>query len=268
MRCGRWIPGVVAAALMLSAPALASGQIVAPSGRTLFNQGVLLRSFIRFDALGANGGDGRSEGWSNVYALVWGAAPHLSLSLVTPIVARELPGASSRTVGSGDTSLFARYDLVRRNVTAGYTRLAAEVGLRLPTGGAFGSDSTDLVGGMILSHVRDPNWWVGDVQITEFGESGGGRLWRVDLAYLRRVVPRDGVGVPMVLAVLELNWETLDSARGAVDRSVLWLSPGVEWLLNQRLVLELSVPIAILEDVPSVAAEPRYSVIVGMRLLF
>ena len=261
----------------------AEAQVVAPAGRTLFNEGVLLRSVLRFDTFDEpNPGDDFRR-LRNVYALVWGARPHLSLSFVAPVVRteRSAPGGVGRetvATGTGDATVFARYDVLRRTVPGGYTRLAPELGVKLPTGGTFGTGSTDIVAGLIFSHVRDPDWWITDVQLTLPGTGDEGRRAgnrrRLDLAYLRRVYPRGGLGVPMALLVLELNGESVEQSAqdGATLRGtggeVLFFSPGFEYIVNRRVVLEASVPIAIYDHLSDARPKPRVSVILGVRWLF
>lgn len=258
---------------MISASA-AAAQIVAPAGRTLFNEGLLVRSVFRWETLEASADGSELRRLRNTYALVWGARPHLSLSLVTPFV-RTTDGGESRS-GSADSTVFARYDVVRRNVPGGYTRLAPELGVKLPTGGTFGTGSTDVIGGLVFSHVRDPDWWIADVQWTVpgTGDAGvrAGERVRFDLAYLRRVWPRSGLGTPMTLAVLEFNGEsTSDTMReGATipgtggDR--IFLSPGIEHIVARRVVLEVSFPIPVYQH-PGQGPEVEAAVILGLRWL-
>ena len=268
--------GMISAISAISGGAPAKAQIVAPAGRTLFNEGVLVRSLIRLDTFETSQSGEEFRRLRNIYALVWGARPHLSLSLVTPLVRTTRGGVS--TAGSADTSIFARYDVLRRTVPGGYTRLAPELGIKLPTGGAFGTGSTDVMGGLVFSHVRDPNWWIVDAQLTVSGTGDGGMRSgdrvRFDVAYLRRVLPRTGMGVPMVLVVVELNGESVDETRrdgSAVSDTggdQLFLSPGVEYIVGRRLVLEASVPIPIYERLGGAQLKPEASIILGMRWLF
>ena len=274
-------PGKVAlsAALLFAVLAAGSpiyGQIVAPAGRTLFNEGLLVRTLVRWDSFEDSESGEDFSRLRNIYALVWGARPHLSLSLVAPLV-RVTRGGVSRS-GSADASVFARYDVLRRTVPGGYTRLAPELGVKLPTGGLFGSGSTDLIGGLVLSHVRDPDWWIADVQLTLPGVGdegiGAGDRARFDLAYLRRVLPRNSVGVPMVLAVFELsgvsvgNTTRRGSTVGDSGGDLLTFAPGIEYIVGRRLVLEASVPLPIYERLRGGQPKPGPSVILGVRWLF
>lgn len=252
----------------------AAAQIVAPAGRTLFNEGVLVRSVFRWETLEGSAEAGELRRLRNTYALVWGARPHLSFSLVTPFV-RTTDSGESRT-GSADSTVFARYDVVRKTVAGGYTRLAPELGVKFPTGGAFGTGSTDVIGGLVFSHVRDPDWWIADVQWTLPGTGDGGvragERVRFDLAYLRRVWPRSGLGTPMTLAVLELNGEsTSDTKRDGstipgTGGERIFLSPGIEHIVGRRVVLEAAFPIPVYQH-PGRRPKLEAAFILGLRWL-
>ncbi|MFQ5528117.1 MAG: hypothetical protein ACE5GX_17905 [Thermoanaerobaculia bacterium] len=194
---------------------------------------------------------------------------------MTPLV-RTTEGGKSRT-GFADSTVFARYDIVRKTVQGGYTRLAPELGVKLPTGGAFGTGSTDVIGGLVFSHVRDPDRWIADVQLTVpgSGDKGvrAGERVRFDLAYLRRVLPKSGMGVPMMLAVLELNGETErdtereGSAVAGSGGDRLFLSPGIEYFVGRRVVLEASLPIPVYRHSRSSRPKLEPIVILGLRWL-
>ena len=258
----------------LFVPALAEAQIVAPSGRTLFNRGVMLRSVVRLDLFSPTQPGSRSRRIVNNNAVVWGAAPHLSLSFVTPFVVLDRDG--STTSGTGDSAIFARYDLFRKNVPGGTTRLAPEVGVRLPTGGAFGSGSTSYIGSLVFSHVRDPHWFVTDLQLTtstQGDELRPGNRWRYDMAYLFRLLPRRTMGVPSLLLVVELNGESAERSRRDGEPlpdtggHLLFLSPGLEYIVSRRVVLEFSFPLRLAEDLNGTQLKPTSSFLFGVRWL-
>ncbi len=273
----------MALAAVLSMPQSSPAQIVAPAGRTLFNRSVMLRSFVRVDHFIDTGPGEETRRLVNPYAVVWGVYPNVSVTLVTPVVSlrRQTPGGSERPsplTSFGDSSLLARVDVWRRLVPGGYTRLSPEVGVKMPTGGTFGSGSTDAIAGLVLSHVRDPHWLVGDVQFTYTttgdGDLRAGNRWRYDFAYLHRLLPRDGLGIPTVLAVLEVNGEHGRHARAGdvplpnSGGDLVFLSPGVELITSRRLVIECSVPIPIHRDLNGSQLEPAWSFIGGARWLF
>ncbi len=265
--------GAVGLAALTLLPAAAEAQIVAPAGRTLFNRAVLVRTLLRFDDLSGRGGPDRR--WTQQLAVVWGARPHLAVTVVAPFVV-EQGGATTR--GSGDAAVFVRRDLWRENVPGGFTRLAGEVGVRLPTGGAFGTGALNPSAAVIASHVRDPRWWVADLEFT-LGTSGdggleGGDQWRLDLAYLHRLLPRGEMGVPTLFLVLEANAQRSGRARrqGAAlpdtGGDLVFFSPGLELVLSRRVVLELAAPIPLVRDLDGAQPRPDGSLLLGARWLF
>ncbi len=268
----RWL--LMAGLASLVALPLAA-QIIAPAGRTLFNRGLMVRNVLRYDAFAADPAGGDVERWRNVSAVVWGARPHFSVSAVLPLVRVERqPGGT--TQGSGDISLLARYDAYRKIVPGGFTRLAPELGVKLPSGGTFGSGSTDLIAGLVGSKVRDRHWWVADLQLTVPGtdDSGAqrGQRWRYDLAYLYRL--KRPPTAATLLAVVELNGESVaPSQRHGMELEnsggeVVYLSPGLEWVVRRQLVLEVSLPIAVHANLRGSQPEPRGSIVLGSRWLF
>lgn len=264
-------------------PATAQAQIVAPGGRTLFNRAVMFRSFVRIDNFDEGIPGLRVRRVINPYAVVWGAYPHLSLSFVAPLVslrneAPNLPASDFTTTSFADSVLFARYDLLRKMVPGGFTRLSPEIGLKVPSGGTFGSGSADPIGALIFSHIRDPHWLIADAQFTYTTTGDGGlhrgNRWNYDLAYLYRLLPRSGLGTPSVMLVLELNGEHVRPARlngmrlSDTGGNLLFLSPGIEFIVSNRLVLEFSSPIPVGRDLNGSQMNPTSSFIIGVRWLF
>jgi hypothetical protein len=114
----------------LLTPSLLRAQIVAPAGRTLFNRTVMVRSFVRIDNFDEPAPGQRVRQFVNPYAVVWGAYPNLSLTFVAPLVIlnnenRNDPSQDFTRTSFADGLIFARYDLLRKNVPGGFTRLLA-----------------------------------------------------------------------------------------------------------------------------------------------
>lgn len=280
---GRALVGVILGLGTIAVAPAAEAQIVAPAGRTLFNRNVMVRSFVRFDSFAEGVPGRRVRAIVNPTMVVWGAYPNLSLTFVAPLVRQESrdpasPADDFSTTSYADGAVFGRYDLLRKNVPGGYTRLSPEIGVKLPTGGAFSSGSTDPIGALIFSHVRDPHWLIADAQFTytTTGDDGLrlGNRWNYDFAYLHRIFPRKGLGIPFVLLVLELNGEHVRRARLNGARladsggNLVFLSPGVEFQPTNRLLLEFSSPIPVGRDLNGAQLRPTSSYIVGVRWLF
>ncbi len=280
MRFGAAVEGLARRVmLMVALVGAADGQIIAPGGRTLFNRAVMVRTFVRVDRFERAPNGVSTTRLVNLYALVWGAFPNTNLTFVAPLVSMERsgPSGSDRSTSFGDGAVFARYDLLRHNVRGGFTRLSPEVGVKLPSGGAFGSGSTDAIGGLVFSHVRDPHWLVADAQFTyrTANEQGvrRGNLWNYDLAYMHRLLPREELRSPTLYLVLEANGEhqRRASIQGVVAPNsggdVLFLSPGVELIPNRRIVVEFSLPVPVWRNLNGAAIRPRTRFLVGIRWL-
>lgn len=267
--------------LCLAGVAGLPAQIVAPAGRTTFNQTMMVRSFVRVDFFEPAASGQHVRRFINPYAVVWGAYPNLNLTFVAPLIAVRTSGpgnAVRRTSASfGDGAIFARYDLLRKNVPGGFTRLAPEIGLKVPSGGVFGSGSTDPIGTLVFSHVRDPHWFIADGQFTYTTENQAGlrtgNRWNYDLAYLYRALPRAGMGAPAIYLVLEMNGESVRQARLRGNKladsggNLVFLSPGVEFQPNNRLILEFAIPVPVVRDLSGSQLRPTWSLVAGVRWL-
>ena len=134
-------PAILSAFLIIAATAVpARSQIVAPGGRTLFNRAVMLRSFLRLENFSVPEPKARRRAFVNPYAAVWGFLPEWNLTLVAPFVTvdveRTLDGQRVRQTqsGFGDAQVFLKYDgLYKKNVRRGFTRLAGEFGVKIPS---------------------------------------------------------------------------------------------------------------------------------------
>lgn len=268
---------------LLCLPFAAQAQIIAPAGRTVFNRTVMLRSFLRIDNFNEPLAGQRVRRFVNPYAVVWGAYPNLNLTFVAPLMVlqnqeRSDPAQDFTRTSFADGAIFARYDLFRKNVPRGYTRLSPEVGIKVPSGGAFSTGSIDLLGTLVFSHWRDPHALIADAQFTYTTTNDQGlrmgNQWNYDIAYLHRVLPRRDLGAPTIFLVLEMNGEhtrrsnlsgnPLPDAGG----NVVFVSPGIELLPNNRFVLEFSAPIAVVRDLNGSQPQPSVSFLFGVRWVY
>lgn len=280
---GRTLAKMILVGALLWFSATAQGQIVAPAGRTLFNRNVLIRSFVRIDNFDEDVSGHHVRRFINAYAVVWGAYPNLNLTFVAPLVVvhsenRNDPSQNFTRTSFADGMVFARYDLLRKNVPGGYTRLSPEIGIKVPSGGAFSTSSTDLLGALVFSHWRAPHAGFADAQFTyttpnDQGLRMGNR-WNYDVAYLYGLLPRRGLGIPALYVLLEMNGEhvrrTTLNGRPMTDSggNLVFLSPGIEFQPISRLLVEFSVPLPVVRDLNGKQLRPSSSFLVGIRWLF
>lgn len=274
---------IVATAVLLCLPGAVAAQINAPAGRTVFNRTVMVRSFLRIDNFDEPAPGQRVRRFVNPYAVVWGAYPNLNLTFVAPLVVlqsrdRSNPALDFTRTSFADGAIFARYDLFRKNVPRGYTRFSPEVGVKVPSGGAFSTGSTDLLGTLVFSHWRDPHALIADAQFTYTTTNDQGlrigNQWNYDIAYLYRVLPRRQLEAPTMFLLLEMNGEHTrrsnlnGSALPDSGGNVVFLSPGIEFLPNNRFVLEFSAPIAVVRDLNGSPPQPSVSFLFGVRWVY
>jgi len=247
--------------------------ILAPGGRTLFNQQLLIRSFTRIDrgTIVQDGMATSTRRYTQPVALVYGFAPGWHATAVTPFVLGEKRGR-------GDSRFFVKYDgLIKRNEPGGLTRLSAEVGVQAPTGSdGFSSGAAKYLADIVFLKASKQRHIVADVQYeaaTRNGEGvsvGNRALFDVALSYLF-LPERPKGGYHGVFAVVEFNGEI----RGrASDRSgsfadsggeLLYLSPGLQWFVRRNLILEASAPIPVAHHLNGRQPEPGIGAVFGFR---
>ena len=263
----------------------AEGQaILAPGGRTLFNQQILVRSFSRIDrrTLLRDGSTIETRRYIQPVAVVYGFAPAWHATAVTPFVAGE-------STGRGDSRFFVKYDgLVKKNEPGGLTRLAAEFGVQTPTGSeGFSTGAASYLGDLVFLKASKQRHILADVQYeaatrNSDGVTVGNRvLFDVALSYLflpdsekSRSGKVNGIGrlAPHgVFGIVEFNAEVRNRARdraGALPNSgggLLYISPGIEYFMKRNLILELSLPIPVVRKLNGVQPKPQTGVVFGFR---
>lgn len=282
-RGGKISLAVWAVLLALAEAHPASAQIVAPSGRTVFNRAVMVRCFARGDLFRSPAPGVSIRRFIFPCAAVWGFRRDTNLMVVAPFAVVDFESRLNGTrfeqtrSGLADALVLVQYDgFYNKSVHEGFTRLGGQFGVKLPTGrSGFTSDALDYVFVGIFSQVRGRHWLVTDSQftLTTCNDSGVkvGNTWSYDGAYKFRISRLEG---PNVFGLLEANGEVAGRTRinGTMvpdsGGHLLFLSPGLEFLPTRRLVLEFSLPIPVVRDLNGPQVKPRVSWIAGFRYLF
>src|SRR5262249_40691723 len=131
---------------------------------------------------------------------------------------------------------------------------------------------------LVFSHWRDPHALIVDGQFTYTTTNDKGlrlgNCWNYDLAYLYRLLPLQGLGIPALYVLLEMNGEHVRRANlGGMPLAdsggnLVFLSPGLEFQPSNRLLLEFSAPLPVVRDLNGKQLRPSSSFIAGIRWLF
>lgn len=234
-------------------------------------------------------------------SLVYGLRRSVSVVGIFPFIDKEMTtsgpnGATSvgGGTGIGDATFLVKWRFFRRNRGRGTFRLAVEGGLKTPTG----SDNLRAAGGALLppalqrgSGSWDPTadltltWvpatergrWIftGDVGATistEANEVEQGNRFAYDAAAKYRIHPARYPGRDTFL-LLEINgrWQGRTRSMGLelADSGghVVYLSPGIQFLLRGNLILEGGVQIPVLRDLNGTQLAPGFNGLVGLRYI-
>lgn len=279
--------------------------IVAPSARTLFNRATLIRSSveIRHSSLRMEGGSVGVTQYVPAVTVVYGFSPGWMVILAQPYAivdaTHRMGGEAERERVSGlaDTRVFVQYGgLYSRNAPGGMTRLSAVFGVQVPTGAdRFSTGAVAYTGGLVFQKaVRLKHVFSGDFEYTRAtenrqGMSMGDRL-RFDAALSRFVISSGDVpagaraGWPRraldrlfrhgAYLVVEMNgtWQARARRRGEAvpdtGGTTLSVSPGIQYFLSDRFLVEFSAPIPVVRALNGRQPEPRSTFLLGFRFLF
>jgi len=263
----------------------------------------LVRSFAEIDrfSLDADGNSVQGSEYVTPLALAYGFYPKWTVIAAQPYVVTDVTirmanqTQHQRLNGFADTQFFVQYDgLYSRNAPGGLTRLAGVFGLQAPTGARrFSNRAFEYTGGLIFEKgVRLKYFFTGDFQYTFATQNGRGisvgdsaQFDAVPAYFLmpRERAPRDAgwrrkaydwIFRNGAFLLLELNgsWHGHATNQGTdianTGGTTLRISPGIQYFLSQRFLLEFSVPIPAVTEPNGVQPKPKTSFLVGFRYLF
>ena len=303
----RLVPSSCLVWLLVLWPAVAPGQVFGKAARTEFISGFGVRTFASIQERLRLRSDGLGEETPEVQvrttpiSIVYGLRSRLSLVAVVPFVQTTRshddgePGIPQRAAaGIGDSVFLAKWRFFRRDQPIGTLRLSTEFGVKAPTGAddltdpegrrlpsamQRGSGSWDPVADVIVTYVpagARGRWTLtGDIGMTMRTEAHRVEIGN-DVGYdgmvKYRVHPARYPGRDTFL-LLELNgrWRgrTRIGGLAASDSGghVIYLSPGIQTLLRQNLILEGGVQLPVMRDLHGMQLVPGMRVLVGLRYI-
>ncbi len=290
--------------LGIPCPRLYAQAINAPSGRTLFNRASLIRSFAEVRHFSVRTPDGKFievTQYITPLAVVYGFHPKWTAIVVQPYVVADITTRTANQTtrqnlnGLADLQFFVQYDgLYRRNTPGGLTRLSGVFGIQTPTGAKrFSPDAFQYTGGLIFEKVAKLNYaFTADFQYTlatknDQGLSIGDRAQfdavpayfiisrqdpPTDASWPRKAFHRVfGNGAYLVLE-FNGNWQGHAQQSGTdisdTGGTTLAVSPGIQYFVGRRLLLEFSAPIPVVKELKGIQPRPDSTFLFGFRWLF
>ena len=276
--------------------------IVAPSGRTLFHRGTLIRSFLQVEhrSLRADGQSEEVTRYVAPLAVVYGFYPKWTVIAIQPYMSVDRTnrmGAETTAMnvnGLPDSRLLVQYDgLYSRNSPGGLTRLSGVFGIQLPTGAdRFSTGALAYTGGVVFEKAMRLKYvFTADFQYTFTTENTEGLKMgnraRFDIvpayflitegktspnaSWVRRMYDRlfrNGA-----YFILEFNGTWQAHARRGNEiantgGTTLSISPGIQYFLSDRFLAEFSAPIPVIKELNGTQLEPDSTFLFGFRVLF
>ncbi|MDQ7019657.1 MAG: transporter [Robiginitomaculum sp.] len=219
---------------------------------------------------------------AGVSVLGYGVTPKLAVFGVAPLVNidREIGTMNRNDTGLGDATVFARYEIYRKDRPGKTIRIAPFAGLTLPTGrtGKTGDGSTDGFAGLIFT-AASTNWnFDSQIKYTVNRRAKGfarGDTISADASLQYRLSP-NAITVSthgFLYGVMEANLTQLQRDRlgGLINPdsggTQAFLSPGLQYA-TRRWIAETALKIPVVNDLHGAALAPNYSLITSLRFNF
>jgi hypothetical protein len=201
----------------------------------------------------------------------------------------ETPTGTFDASGIGDISLIGKYRFYRRDLPFGRDQFAFIGGLEFPSGSTsegpgikaapplqLGSGGVDGIVGVAAGTTR--SWYSieGSVRAkinSEAKDFKFGNVLLYDLYLAYQIYPEWPTPPAQLNFSVEFNGRTIgdnsvDGTKVNTGGTVLFVSPGIQYIVTGNLLFETGVQIPIVNDFPSRALEPDFTVLFGFRFFF
>ena len=283
----------IAVLLVLNVGLLPARILAAPifgaSPRTQFFLGTAVRSFGLFQK--SEGGGNELNAWTVPAIFSYALVTDATLTLTVPYINKQLetPGVIFNASGIGDISLIGKYRFYRRDLPFGRDQFALIGGLEFPSGSTsegpgikvapalqLGSGGVDGIVGVAAGTTRRSYSIEGSLRGKINSEAkdfqfGNALLYDLYLAY--QTYPEWPTPPAQLNFSVEFNGRTsadneVEGRKVDTGGTVLFISPGVQYIVNTNLLFETGVQIPIVNDFPSGRLEPDFTVLFGFRFIF
>jgi hypothetical protein len=292
-QAARWLGWLrILIVVVLFCPSLEAQSINAPAALTLFHRESLVRLFAKIDRFSqdVDGGSVHGTQYITPLALVYGFYPKWMVVAAQPYVTADVTTQKGAQVqhmtinGFADTQFFLQYDgLYSKNTPGGLTRLSGVFGLQAPTGAErFSTGAFQYTGGLIFEKAIGLRYYfTSDFEYTFATRNGQGvstgdsSQFDAVPAYL--LIPRqettngtgrfrrayDRIFRNGTFLILEFNgaWHASSTLHGSsmpnTGGTTLQISPGIQYFLSRRFLLEFSAPLPAVTELKGIQPNPR-----------
>ncbi len=162
--------------------------------------------------------------------------------------------------GIADVTIFAKYQLFKKDMTAKTFRVLVKVKQTLPTGTQVSSNRYNTYFGLVIGRVASTIGTYGDVGFIYNSEQASDKIaynFSLGIPLLKPQYPQKQINV-----FLEFNGNYLIDNKA----NTLFFSPGFQFIPGRRVLFETSFQKPIVEDESSLN-KTKYRMIVGTRFL-
>jgi len=283
----------IAVLLILDVGLLPASVLAAPifgaSPRTQFFLGTAVRSFGLYQE--SEGGGKELNAWTAPAIFSYALITDATLTLNVPYVNKhfETPTGTFDASGIGDISLVGKYRFYRRDLPFGRDQFAFIGGLEFPSGSTskgpgikaapalqLGSGGVDGIVGVAAGTTR--SWYSIEGALqgkinSEAKDFKFGNVLLYDLYLAYQTYPEWPTPPAQLNFSVEFNGRTFadNEVEGRdlnTGGTVLFISPGIQYIVTGNLLFETGVQIPIVNDFPSEELEPDFTVLFGFRFIF
>jgi hypothetical protein len=263
--------------------------IFGASPRTQFFLGTAVRSFGFFQK--SEGGGSELNVWTAPAIFSYALVTDATLTLNVPYINKhfETPTSTFKASGIGDISLVGKYRFYRRDLPFGRDQAAFIGGLEFPSGSTnegpglkaapplqLGSGGVDGIVGVATGTTRKSYSIEGSLRgkiNSEAKDFKFGNVLLYDLYLAYQTYPGWPTPPAQLNFSVEFNGRTfgdnsVDGTKVDTGRTVLFISPGIQYIVTGNLLFETGVQIPIVKDFPSGGLEPDFTVLFGFRFIF
>ena len=205
-----------------------------------------------------------SKNYVHIVAVPYNFSTKFQMGAILPYVFKTPQGAE-RVSGFGDMTIFAKYQLYKKDETAKTFRILARVAQTFSTGKTtsdppIGSNLSQTYFGFVIGQITSKKGIYGDI----------GYRW-VNQNALDHILYNFSFGIPLlehqypqkqINAYMEIN----GNYQLQTTQHQFFLAPGLQWIPGRRFLLESSLQLPLFQD-ENITNKTNFRWLIGIRFL-